>query len=491
MACTTILVGKKASYDGSTMIARNDDGFFDEKKLIVVDPKKQPRKYKSKIGKLEIELPDNPLRYTSTPSVDDSRGIWAANGINEANVAMTATETLTSNPRVLGADPYVMPPHSKKAGDKNSKEIPGGIGEEDLVVITLPYIRSAREGVLRLGSLLEKYGTYEPNGIGFADENEVWWLETIGGHHWIARRVKDEEYVIMPNQFGIDEFDLEDALGEGKEYLCSKDLKEFIEDNHLNLNQGDEFNPRWIFGSHSDSDHVYNTPRAWFMGRYFNPTTYKWDGEDADFNPESDDIPWSMVPEHKITVEDVKYILSSYYQGTPYNPFAKADNPKKGIYRPIGISRTAVMEILQIRPYVDDALKGVEWLCFGSNPFNAAAPLYANVTKFPKYFSGTTLDIDTLDSFFWGSRMIGVLADANYGTCIQFIERYQAAVANNGHRLLKEFDKKYLETKDLSILEKANEEVAKMAKEQTLRTLKNVTMEASKVMKCGYSRADN
>ena len=35
MPCTTILVGKKASYDGSTMIARNDDGFFDVKKLVV------------------------------------------------------------------------------------------------------------------------------------------------------------------------------------------------------------------------------------------------------------------------------------------------------------------------------------------------------------------------------------------------------------------------------------------------------------------------
>ena len=33
MPCTTILVGKKASYDGSTMIARNDDGRFDTKKL--------------------------------------------------------------------------------------------------------------------------------------------------------------------------------------------------------------------------------------------------------------------------------------------------------------------------------------------------------------------------------------------------------------------------------------------------------------------------
>ena len=82
MACTTILVGKKASYDGSTMIARNDDGFYDVKKLIVVDPKKQGVKYKSKISHLEIELPKKALRYTSTPSVNPSRGVWAANGIN-------------------------------------------------------------------------------------------------------------------------------------------------------------------------------------------------------------------------------------------------------------------------------------------------------------------------------------------------------------------------------------------------------------------------
>ena len=58
MACTTILVGKKASYDGSTMIARNDDGHYDVKKLVVVDPKKQPKKYKSVISHVEVELPD-------------------------------------------------------------------------------------------------------------------------------------------------------------------------------------------------------------------------------------------------------------------------------------------------------------------------------------------------------------------------------------------------------------------------------------------------
>lgn len=124
-------------------------------------------------------------------------------------------------------------------------------------------------------------------------------VKTIGGHHWIAKRVKDEEYVIMPNQFGLDNFDFEDAFNEGKENLCSKDLLEFIKDNNLDLEESKEFNPRVAFGSHSDADHVYNTPRGWYMARYFNPKTYKWEGDNADFTPESDDIPWSLVPEKR------------------------------------------------------------------------------------------------------------------------------------------------------------------------------------------------
>ena len=142
MACTTVLVGKKASNDNSTMIARTDDGFFDEKKLVTVDPKKQPRKYKTVISHLEIDLPDDPMRYTACPSVSDKNGVWAATGINAANVGMTATETITSNPRVLAADPLVK---YQKAKSRREKDIPGGIGEEDFVVLVLPYIRSARQ----------------------------------------------------------------------------------------------------------------------------------------------------------------------------------------------------------------------------------------------------------------------------------------------------------------------------------------------------------
>lgn len=107
MPCTTILVGKKASNDGSTIIGRNSDGSFKTKKISMTLPKDQPRVYKAEISRFEIELPDDPLRYSTMPSCSTKYGIWPAFGINEKNVAMTATETITSNPRVYGADPYV------------------------------------------------------------------------------------------------------------------------------------------------------------------------------------------------------------------------------------------------------------------------------------------------------------------------------------------------------------------------------------------------
>ena len=487
MSCTTILVGKKASNDESTMVARTDDGHFDVKKMVVVDPKKQPRKYKSVISHVEIELPDNPMRYTASPKVDLNRGIWAATGINEANVGMTATETITSNPRVQAADPLVELQEAK--GRK--KEVPGGIGEEDIVILVLPYVRSAREGVLRLGSLLEQYGTYEMNGIAFNDENECWWLETIGGHHWMARRVPDEAVVINPNQWGMDAFDFEDAFGEQKAHLCSADLREFITENHLDLNQeGSAQNPRNIFGSHRDMDHIYNTPRAWFMARFLMPTRYRWDGENADFTPESENIPWAIVPERKVAAEDIKYMLSSHYQGTPYDPYIKHDNGTRGIYRPIGINRTGVTSICQIRSDVPDPIKGIEWICFGSTTFSAMLPVYTNVSRMPGYLSDVTTDTST-ENFYWGSRLIGALADPWFGSCIQNIERYHLAVVTKGRRLIREYDQKMISSNDFSLTEEANRALCDMAKEQTISTLNKILLEASTHMKNGYNRADN
>ena len=368
--------------------------------------------------------------------------------------------------------------------------MPGGIGEEDFVVLVLPYIHTAREGVERLGALLERYGTYESNGIAFNDAHEIWWLETIGGHHWMARRVPDDKVVIAPNQFAMDAFDLDDAFGAQQAHLCSADLREFIARNHLDLNQNGAFNPRNVFGSHTDMDHVYNTPRAWFMGRYLTPCSHRWDGPDAEFTPESDNIPWALTPDRKLAAEDVKYLLSGHYQGTPYNPYSSQNTGKRGMYRSIGINRTGVTSICQIRPDAPDAVKGIEWICFGSTTFDAMLPVYTNVPDMPAYLKDVALETST-ENFYWGSRLIAALADHNYASSIQQIERYQNAVATNGRRLVLEYDRKMAETGDFSLAAEANEKLCAMAREETASALTKVLRDASEHMKNGYNLADN
>ena len=493
MPCTTIKKKKKASCDGSTMIARNDDsgaGHFTPKKFVVVRPEDQPKVYQSVISHVKVELPENPMRYTAVPNALEGEGIWAASGVNEAGVGMTATETITSNPRVLGADPLVV----YQPAEEGKEEAPGGIGEEDIVCLVLPYIRSAREGVKRLGSLLEQYGTYEMNGIAFQDPDEIWWLETIGGHHWMARRVPDGAYVVMPNQLGIDSFDLEDAFGAQKTHMCSADLKEFIDAHHLDLSQDGVLNPRDAFGSHDDADHVYNTPRAWFMERYLNPHTCKWDGPDARYTPVSDDIPWCMVPEKKITVEDVKYLLSSHFQGTPYDPYASyGEHSMRGAYRSIGVNRTDFCALIQMRPGKPAGCGAVEWLAFASNAFNVMVPFYADVEETPEYLANTTAEVST-DNFYWTSRMIAAMADASYSKSLIHVERVQERVAAKSHALLNRYDALLEKETDAAarktLRQEANRAVADMVKKEMTDTLGKVLYELSGQMKNGYSRSD-
>ena len=490
MPCTTLLVGKKASYNGSTMTARNEDSGaknFTPKRLAVVSPEEQPRLYRSVISRVEIPLPEDPLPYTAMPNANPKEGVWGAAGVNGENVSMTATETLTSNPRVLAADPMVV---LRKDGEK---EIPGGIGEEDMVTLVLPYIHSAREGVLRLGALLERYGTYEMNGIAFQDADEIWWLETIGGHHWMARRVPDDAYVVMPNQLGIDDFDFSDALGEGKTHLCAPGLPEFVKKNHLDLSTDGRFNARAAFGSASDADHVYNTPRAWWCQRVFNPHD-RWEGENAAYRPDSDDIPWARVPERKITPEDVKYVLSGHYQGTPYDPYARhGDASLRGSLRPIGVNRNNFLSVVEIRPGLPEENRTIEWIAFGSNVFNALVPFYPLVSRAPRYFAHTP-DLPDTGSFYWANRMIAALADPRYAQCAAPVERYQQELVTRGRRAVIECDRDCEKAEDAAArrarCEAANEAVAAAARELTDALLGETLYLSSLEMKNAFSRSD-
>ncbi|MDY6086111.1 MAG: C69 family dipeptidase [Peptoniphilaceae bacterium] len=494
MPCTTILVGKNASYDGSTLIARNEDsgaGAFTPKRFVYVKPEDQPRTYRSVLSKVTIDLPDDPLGYTAIPDADPKDGLWAAHGVNTANVAVSATETITSNARVLGADPLVAyrPAEGQEGEPGYRPEVIGGIGEEDIVTIVLPYIRSAREGVARLGALLEEFGTYEKNGIAFQDVDEIWWLETIGGHHWMARRVPDDVYVTMPNQLGIDAFDFDDAYGAQEAFMCSADLRDFVTEHHLALDLDGWFNPRLAFGSHTDSDHVYNTPRAWVMQRALNPRTFVWDGPDADYTPVSDDIPWCQVPERKITVEDVKELLSNHYQQTPFDPYAHRE---KTPFRPIGISRNCHLAVIQMRPDVPDALRTIEWVTFGSNVYNTIVPFFTCIDETPKYFSFTPKKPST-ESFYWANRLLGALADPYFNSTASLFASYRLNVVARAYAILHGVDNKHANASAEEIRSEcmgANQQIADMVQQETDTLLGKILDIASDKMRNAFSLSD-
>ncbi|MFD1417858.1 C69 family dipeptidase [Companilactobacillus keshanensis] len=458
-SCTAMLVGKDATIDGSTMICRDNDahGSIEPQRFIVVKPEEQPKVYKSVITGLEVELPDNPLKVTLTPRSNLVEGQWGSSGINSDNVSMSATETITTNSRILGIDPYNME----------------GLGEEDLEVITLPFIHSAKEGVEHLGALLEKYGTYEPNGISFADKDEIWWLETIGGHNWAAVRIPDDAYVVAPNRMNIDDFDFD-----SNDTLCSTGLKELIEKNHMNPDTG-KYNLRHIFGSATVRDSEYNNPRAWYIQKLFTP--------DVEQDPRDQDLPFICHANKKLSIEDVKFALSSHYENTPYDPYGKmGTEEEKKMFRPIGMNRNHSLHILQIRNDVPKEIAAVQWLVFGVNTFGAIVPFYTNIEDTPATYRDTTVSFDP-KYVYWLSHAMALIGDYDYDLYQDSRNTFELEAVAKFRNIQLKTDEEAASSKDIpALLTKANEELAKESYDRSIKLLGDMIELGSPKMKLSF-----
>lgn len=462
-SCTTILAGKKATIDGSTLIARTEDHSdqAEPQTFVVVEPQDQPQHYQAKLSKFSLDLPKTPLRYTATPDVNhEKHGIWAGAGINSDKVAMTATETITTNSRILALDPLVK----------------DGFGEEDMPTIVLPYIHSAREGVIRMGSLLTEYGTYESNGMAFSDKDEVWYLETYGGHHWAALRIPDEAYVVAPNRLNIDYFDFA-----SEDTLCSADLENFINDNYLNPDEKN-YNFRHIFGSSTVKDTRYNNPRAWYIQSFFTPSVIQ--------DPQDHDLPFICQADRKLTIEDVKWALSSHYQNTVFDRYGEGELADKKLFRPVGINRNEESHILQIRNDIADAVAGIHWLGFGPNTFNAFVPFYVNITDTPTAFRDTSAEYDP-DKAYWLARTLGVLGDTNYSVYSELEADFEQAVMAQCRAVIHQTDAKISSVTDIDqLLTQANQEMADIYMKESKRLLGKMVVNGSAQMQLKFSIFD-
>ncbi|WP_125588885.1 C69 family dipeptidase [Companilactobacillus jidongensis] len=398
--CTEILVGKAASMDGSTIVARNEDGYgpINPIKFVAHEAKNQKNaEYVSITTNVRVPLPDHAFRYTATPQADQSDGQYEEAGINEYNVGMSSTETTATNARVLGYDPLV---HD-------------GIDEEAMLTIVLPYVKTAKEGAIRLGALLEKYGTGECNSIAFNDKDEIWLLETAGGHHWAAMRLPEDTYAIVPNQTVMQEVDVNDT----DNFLVATDLVSFVEKHNLNPQPG-HFNFREIFGTQSEADAYYNTPRTWYGQKLFNP--------EIEQEPTAQDMPLTRRPSKKIAIEDVQYFLSSHYNGTKYDPFgtfASGTAAEQRQFRSIAMDRNQASSILQIRNDVDAKYAGVQWLSLGFFAYSPYVPFYTNITDTPVDYKNTTNDVD-VNNVYWLEKTLSVMIEPHYHEYSDMIHAY-------------------------------------------------------------------
>lgn len=416
-ACTTILVGKNASLDGSTMIARNDDTFFAvAPHSFVLNPAvkgEKGRKVKSWLNGFESEVPENGYKWPAVPNVDYKKfGYYDESGINGKNVAMSATESTYGNERALAFDPLVK----------------DGMDEDVIVRMVLPYVDSAKGAVERTGELIKKFGSPAGNSVLFSDKDDVWYMEIVTGHHWVAQRIPDDSYAVCANRVSIQQVDFNDPA----QFMWSDGIQEFVEKNHLNVDKTG-FNFRHIFGSDTLKDRHYNTPRVWFGQKYFNP--------EIDQDPEDVDLPFIRTTDHKISVDDIEYVLGSHYNETPYDPYSPyASDEDKHRYRPIGLNRTQNSHVLQIRNDVPEEYAAIMWLCIGFPTFTPYIPFYTNMNETDPSYNDASLSFNFKDAY-WMYNALSVLVESNYTEFIQDDVDYLTEVRQDLRMAVAETDK--------------------------------------------------
>lgn len=299
LACTTLLAGSEATNDGSLIIARSADSDALKAQHFVIHPAKsnQTGNYSTKehngANNFTYPLPENALRYTTVPNWKTQ--LHGATGFNELGVGVSGTESIFASPKALSFDPYVEDT---------------GITEDDIPDVLLSRAKTAREAIEVLGSIIETQGAGEGFGVAVVDKNELWYLETGTGHHWIAQKLPKDKYFATGNQGRLQTYDIN-----SKDVLGSKNLVEFaVEKGLYNPEKEGTFNFSKAYTRDDERDRTYNDPRVWIIQQQFNPSLKQAVDDGRNFAP-------LLTPEKKVSIEEAKAMLRNHFEGTEHDPY--------------------------------------------------------------------------------------------------------------------------------------------------------------------------
>lgn len=390
--CTSIACGKIASKDKTVLIARNEDyptNNWNKYMKFRKTPPYTKGQGQWRLGNgLAVETPENFFSYCSMPDAEEStctmscNYLFEARGINEKDVAITATNSLQANDMSMMADPFIQTP---------------GIEESVIATLLLPQAQSARHAACLLGHYVATYGASEANGILMADENEVWYMEIGSAHHWIAVKIPDDKYLAVANSMRIHGVDLTDQ----EHVLASEGLYNFVVEHGLLENPNlKEFDFATAFGQQEKSesgetDPYYNIDRIWLAQSILSPS------QKPQIRQKTYEL--FMKPDKPVTPAHVMKVLRSTFKGTPLEHEPDAT-------RPIGVVRTLQSHIMTLDSRLPGGLKGVIWQAMGSPLCSVYVPFYALADEIPETYACGDPDSFSPDSVWWTWRSLFALA---------------------------------------------------------------------------------
>ncbi len=426
-ACTSLLVGKKASADGSTIISYAADSHTLYGTLPKQDAADHPRGAMRKVydwdsNKYLGEIPEVAHTYATIGNMNE--------------------HGLTISESTWGGRPEL-------------QDTTGIVDYGSLIYIALQRARTAREAIKVMTDLVRDYGYYsEGESFSIADPDEIWVMEMIGkgpsekGAVWVARRIPDDCISGHANHSRIHTFPLKDK----ENTLYAPDVIKFARKMGYFSGKDEEFD---FSKAYAETD--FSALRgcdarvwAWFnrcasgMERYL-PWIDRAEGEI---------MPLWVKPDSLVSVRDVQWMMRDHFEGTPYDmtkdvgagpyhvPYRwrpmtyTVDSVKYTHERAIATQQTGFSFVSQMNADFPPQMRGILW--FGVDDANTCVyvPVYSCVTTVPHEFAEGNGDLYnvSLSSAFWVNNIVANQAYNRYSQMIPDIRRVQCAIEDTLHQ---------------------------------------------------------
>ena len=463
LACTTMLVGKNASQDGSVMVSHSDDGLNDGSMIYVPAMDHKPGAMRA-VYYSHAALDFKP-QWGATVShriVTKDRG----KAYNKSGVAPSIP--LGFIPQVAHTYAYfdanygVMNEHQLSIGECTDKAKvhpepePGKriFYSAELSRVALERTKTAREAIKLMGELIEKYGYY---GTGetllVADPNEGWVMEMAGydingtGGVWVAQRVPDDKVFVAANQFRIREIrpDSDDMMYSANIFAIAQQKGWWSPaDGPLDFTS--------VYGDGEFHHPYYSLRRVWRAQSLLAPSLNLSPWVEG---PYTRDYQFAVKPDKKIAVQELFAIHRDNYEGTEFDltkglaagPFgnpnrfegnAESVADKEGrltplvgeFERPLNIYRCVYSYVNQSRRWLPDAIGGVVWFGPDRPATSVLMPFYAGALDLPE--SVQRADILKLDkqSMWTAFNYVANYSMLKYSFMIQDIHAVQGRYEN-------------------------------------------------------------